>query len=391
MKETWRWFGPFDDIRLDEIRQTGAAGIVTALHEIPYGEIWPVETIAARKAEIEKAGLVWSVVESLPIHENVKLGEGDHAPIVSNYIASMRNLAACGVKTICYNFMPVIDWTRTDLDHRMPTGASALRYDAVRFAAFDCFMLARPGAEADHRPENVARGKAWFDAASEHDKAALLASIMAGLPGAYDRYSVEGLRKLLARYAGVDAATLRGRLIGFLEQVAPAAEELGVRLCIHPDDPPRPLMGLPRIVSTRNDIRAILDGVNLTANGLTFCTGSLGAGLSNDVPAMAREFAGRTAFAHLRNVTKEADLSFHEADHLGGDVDMVAVASALLDESLKRKAEGRSDWDIPWRPDHGHALLSDSGRKAHPGYTLVGRLRGLAEMRGVFAALAHAA
>jgi mannonate dehydratase len=389
MLETWRWFGPLDDIRLDEVRQTGAAGIVTALHEIAYGEVWPEETIRARQKVIADAGLTWAVVESLPVHERIKLGEGPLEPLFETYRASLRNLARCGIKTICYNFMPVIDWTRTDLDHPLPTGASALRFDAVRFAAFDVLMLERPGAEAAHYPGNVAKARDWFHQASEADKDGLLAAIMAGLPGAYDRYDIAGLRQALARYAGIDAAALRDNLIRFLEAVVPTAEELGMRLCIHPDDPPRPLMGLPRIVSNRDDLAAIVAAVPSPANGITFCTGSLGAGIDNDVPVMAQEFAGHVAFAHLRNVRKEPDGSFHEAAHLGGDTDMVAVVAALLAEQQRRRTLGRDDWQIPFRPDHGHVLLSDRGRRTHPGYTLVGRLRGLAEIRGVIAALSH--
>ncbi len=390
MLETWRWFGPLDAIRLDEIRQTGAAGIVTALHEIPYGEVWPVETIRQRQKIISDAGLAWSVVESLPVHERIKLGEGPLEPLFSAYRQSLLNLAACGIKTVCYNFMPVIDWTRTDLNHPMPNGARALRYDAVRFAAFDILMLKRPGAETAHTPANIAKALAWHQSSSEADKTGLLASIMAGLPGAYERFDIAGLRGMLARYAGIDAAALKANLAVFLKAVVPAAAMAGIRLCIHPDDPPHPLMGLPRIVSNRDDLAFIVNAVPSPANGITFCTGSLGAGRTNDVPALAREFAPHTAFAHLRNVTKEPYGSFHEADHLGGDVDMPAVISALLAEQARRQAEGREDWQIPFRPDHGHALLSDQTRRTHPGYTLIGRLRGLAELRGVMAGLSHA-
>lgn len=386
MLETWRWFGPLDDIRLDEIRQTGASGIVTALHEIPYGEVWPVETIAARKKLIADAGLVWSVVESLPVHERIKLGEGPLEPLFDTYRQSLRNLASCGIRTVCYNFMPVIDWTRTDLAYRLPSGAEALRFDAVKFAAFDVMMLQRPHAEGSHLPATLARGRDWFARASQAERDGLLTAIMAGLPGAYDRYDIAGLRAMLARYDGIGEAGLKANLKRFLEVVVPTAEEVGIRLCIHPDDPPRPLMGLPRIVSNRADLAFVVGAVRSPANGVTFCTGSLGAGVDNDVPAMAREFAPHVAFAHLRNVTKEADGSFHEADHLGGDVDMPAVLAALLAEEGRRADAGDAQ-PIPLRPDHGHVLLSDAGRKTHPGYTLVGRLRGLAELRGVIAGL----
>jgi mannonate dehydratase len=385
MEETWRWFGPLDDIRLEEIRQTGATGIVTALHEIPYGEVWPLDAILARQAMIEAAGLRWSVVESLPVHEDVKRGTGDLARIFANYRESLRNLGRAGIRTVCYNFMPVLDWTRTDLAHRMPTGALALRFDAVRQAAFDVLMLQRPGAEADHRPEVLEAGQRWFAASTQADRDTLLSTIMAGLPGAYDRYDIPGLRRMLDSYAGIDAAALKANLARFLREVIPAAEETGIAMCMHPDDPPRPILGLPRIISNRQDLADLVALVPSRANGITFCTGSLGAGVQNDLPAMAREFAPHVAFLHLRNVTKEPDGSFHEADHLGGDVDMPAVIAAFLEEEARRGAE------IPFRPDHGHVLLSDAGRRTHPGYTLIGRLRGLAELRGVIAGLKHRA
>ncbi len=385
MQETWRWFGPTDDITLPEIQQTGASGIVTALHEIPYGEVWTVDAIAARRDMIAAEKLVWSVVESLPVHEAIKLGEGPLDGYFESYRQSLRNLAACGVKTVCYNFMPVLDWTRTDLDFRLPNGGSALRFDAYLYAAFDVLMLERPGAEAEQSPEVMARARAWFAKASEADKQKLLANIMAGLPGAFDRYDIVGLRRMLDRYRGIDAAALRANLARFLREVVPTAEEHGMRLCVHPDDPPRPLLGLPRIVSSAADLRFVVGGHPSSANGITFCSGSLGAGAHNDVPAMAKEFAPHVAFAHLRNVRKEPDGSFYEADHLGGDTDIPAVMATLLEEDARRTAAGGEP--IPFRPDHGHRLLSDEGRRTHPGYTLIGRLKGLAELRGVAAGL----
>ncbi len=368
MKQTWRWFGPDDAVTLAAARQAGASGIVTALHHIPYGEVWSVAEIEKRKAEIAAPGfgLDWSVVESLPIHERVKLGEGDLEPIFANYRQSMANLAACGLKTICYNFMPVLDWTRTELDHPLPAGARALRFNAHEYLAFDWLILERPGAEEGQSPELLARAKAWFDASTQADRDRLLANIMAGLPGAYDRYDVPALRGMLARYAGIDADGLRANFARFLRAVVPAAQELGIRLCVHPDDPPRPLFGLPRIVSTEADIEAVLGMVDLPANGLTLCSGSLGAHPDNDVPAIARRFADRIWFAHLRNVAKDPDGSFMEAEHLGGDTDMVALIAALLDEEARRKAEGRADWEIPMRPDHGHEILDDIGGAASP-------------------------
>jgi len=389
MEQTWRWFGPDDKVSLADIRQTGATGIVTALHHIPYGVVWSRDEIAARKRMIEAAGgLRWSVVESLPVAEAIKLGDGDLAPLFDNYRQSLRNLAAEGVTTVCYNFMPVLDWTRTQLATPLPNGGTGLRFNAHEYAAFDCYILQRPGAEADQRPDVLARAKNWIKAASEADKDRLLATIMAGLPGAYDRYDVPGLRKMLDRYAGIDRAALRQNLKRFLEAVVPAAAEAGVRLCIHPDDPPRPLFGLPRIVSSGDDLDFIVGAVDDTANGITLCTGSLGAGASNDLPAIARSFASRIHFVHLRNVTKEPDGSFFEAEHLGGDVDMVDVIRPLLHEQARRRSAGDPNWRLPFRPDHGHQLLDDAKRATHPGYPLYGRMRGLAELRGVMTAVA---
>jgi mannonate dehydratase len=392
MEQTWRWFGPDDVIQLGHIRQTGATGIVTALHHIPYGVIWSVEEIEKRKAMIAAdptLDLRWSVVESLPVHESIKIGEGDLSPLFDNYRQSLRNLAQCGITTVCYNFMPVVDWTRTELAHPLPGGGTALRFNAHEYAAFDCFMLQRPGAEAEQSPEVLARAKEWYDRSSESDRNKLLSNIMAGLPGAYDRYDIPGLRVMIDRYRDVDANRLRENLARFLREVIPVAEEVGIRMCIHPDDPPRPLMGLPRIVSNEDDLAFIVGAVDSPANGITLCSGSLGAGPSNDVPAIARRFANRIWFAHLRNVAKEPDGSFMEADHLGGDTDMVAVIVALLGAQKRRKDAGDLRWRIPMRPDHGHELLDDVGKPTHPGYPAIGRLKGLAELRGVMTAAAR--
>ncbi len=391
MEQTWRWFGPDDAVTLPEICQTGATGIVTALHHIPYGVVWSQQEIAIRKATIEadtSLNLRWSVVESLPVAEAIKQADGNLSTLFDNYRESLRNLGALGVTTVCYNFMPVLDWTRTQLAVPLPGGGTALRFNAHEYAAFDCFMLARKGAEADHAPEILARAKTWFGRASQSDKDTLLATIMAGLPGAYDRYDIPGLRRMLDRYADITADGLRENLARFLREVIPTAEAAGVRMCIHPDDPPRPLFGLPRIVSTADDIAFLLGAVDSDANGLTLCTGSLGAGATNGLPAIARRFASRTHFVHLRNVSKEPDGSFQEADHLGGDVDMVAVIQPLLHEQRRRRDAGDPHWRLPFRPDHGHELLDDRNRKTHPGYPLIGRLRGLAELRGVMTALA---
>lgn len=387
MIESWRWYGPFDKITLPEIAQTGASGIVTALHEIPYGEVLPKELIAARKAEIQAAGFDWVVVESLPIHERIKRGEGDLSQLFANYRQSMANLAANGIQTICYNFMPLIDWTRTDLAAPVARGGTCLRFSAPKMAAFEIHMLGRREAEGDY-PEEVRKDAAvWFQQSTEDDRQTLLHSIMSGLPGAYDRYDIAGLKAALQGYHGIDRDSLRANYRRFLQEVIPTAEDLGMRLCVHPDDPPRDLLGLPRIVSDAEGIAFALEAVPARSNGLTLCAGSLGANPANDVPAIARRFADRIHFAHLRNVRKDPDGSFEEAAHLEGDTDMVALIDALLTEERRRAAEGRGDATIPFRPDHGHELLSDIGRGTHPGYPLIGRLRGLAELRGVAAAL----
>jgi len=389
MIETWRWYGDLDAISLAEIAQTGARGIVTALHEIPYGEVWPSQTIAERKARIIEAGFSWEVVESLPIHERIKKGDGDLSQLFANYRQSLANLAGQGVKTVCYNFMPLLDWTRTDLAAPVAGGATCLRFEAVRMAAFEVHMLGRQAAEADYTPQVLVKAAAWFQQATQADRDALLAAIMAGLPGAFDRYDVTGLREALTQYDGIDRATLRANYKRFLDEVIPTAEELGMRLCVHPDDPPRDILGLPRIVSNGDDLDWVLAAHDSPANGITLCSGSLGANPQNDVPAIAARVAYRIHFAHLRNVRKDPDGSFEEAAHLDGDTDMVALIAVLLAEQKRRQAAGRDDALIPFRPDHGHHMLSDHERDLIPGYPLIGRLRGLAELRGVIQGLSH--
>ncbi|KAA3517734.1 mannonate dehydratase [Agrobacterium vitis] len=391
MKESWRWYGPFDRITLAEVAQTGASGIVNALHEIPYGEVWGSDAIAARRDEIANSGLglTWNVVESLPIHEDIKRGEGDLERLFSNYRQSMKNLADAGIYTICYNFMPLLDWTRTQLDAPVARGGTALRFSEPHMAAFEIHMLERDGAENDYSPEVREAAKAWFDASSEGLRQNLLNSIMSGLPGAFDRYDIRGLREALKRYHGISRDEIRANYARFLAEVIPTAEELGMRFCVHPDDPPRDILGLPRIVSCEDDIAWIMEQQPALANGLTLCAGSLGANPKNDIPAIAARFAERIHFAHLRNVAKEKDGSFQEAAHLDGDTDMVTLIAVLIAEERRRKVDGRADFDIPFRPDHGHELLDDVSRGTHPGYPLVGRLRGLAELRGVIRALSH--
>lgn len=382
MEHTWRWFGPRDPISLADIRQTGATGIVTALHEIPNGEVWPVAAIAERKALIEAAGLSWSVVESIPVHEDIKRGLPGRERYLENYRQSLRNLAQCGIDVVCYNFMPVLDWTRTQLAHRLPDGAWALRFDQDAFAAFDLCILQRDGAEAEYTAEEIERARGYHAGLDEAGREELVRTLIAGLPGAEEGYSVADLRALLATYAGIDAGRLREHLAVFLQAVVPVAEEVGIRLGVHPDDPPRPLLGLPRVVSTAADAQWLLDAVPSPVNGLTFCTGSYGVRADNDLVAMARQFAPRIHFVHLRATRREADpRSFHEAHHLDGDVDMVGVIRELVREERRREREGGAR--LPMRPDHGHQLLDDQGRRTNPGYSLIGRLKGLAELRGV--------
>ena len=389
MIESWRWFGPLDKITLPEVAQTGARGIVTALHEIPYGEVWTTDAIEQRKALIAEPdlGLEWVVVESLPVHEDIKRGEGKLDQLFANYRQSMANLAQAGIRTICYNFMPLLDWTRTTLNAPVAGGGTALRFSAVEMAAFEVITLGLDVPASTYSPAVMAEAEAWHTSADEATHETLLVSIMAGLPGAYDRYSIEGLKQALAGYQGIDRAQLRANYARFLNEVVPTAQELGMRLGVHPDDPPRDLLGLPRIVTGAEDIDFILSSFPATENGITLCSGSLGAHPDNDVPAIAKQFADRIHFAHLRNVAKEADGSFQEAAHLQGDVDMAALIDVLMTEDTQRQADGRPQF--AFRPDHGHDLLDDAARRTHPGYPLVGRLRGLAELRGVIAGLAY--
>lgn len=381
MRETWRWFGEFDGISLNEIAQTGAAGIVSSLHAIPYGEVWARKEIGDRKAEIAAAGFTWDVVESLPVHEDIKKGTGDLSQLFANYRQSLSNLAAEGVRTVCYNFMPILDWTRTDLDAPVKRGGTCLRFSAPKMAAFEIHMLGREGADKTYSPQAIEEGERWFAGSSEEDRAELLHAIMAGLPGAVSRYDIGGLREVVGSYHGISHNDLRANFARFLQEVIPTASELGLKLCFHPDDPPRDILGLPRVVSTKADIDWILTSVDEPANGLTLCIGSLGAHPNNDLTDIAAEFADRTHFVHLRNVRKLPDGSFEESAHLDGDVDMVAVMSAVLN------SEKRLETDIPFRADHGHALLSDVGKSYQPGYSLFGRMRGLAELRGILVAL----
>ena len=382
MEHTWRWFGPNDAIRLDEIRQTGATGIVTALHEVPNDQVWSFEAIRERQRMIEAAGLTWSVVESVPVHESIKKGLPERDALIATYCQTLRNLAACGIDTVCYNFMPVLDWTRTDLTYALPDGALALRFDQVAFAAFDLYLLERPGADAEYSAEEKKQAHCYLEGLDSAGRDQLVNTLIAGLPGAEEHYTLAQFRGVLAAYAEIDAARLREHLGYFLQAVIPVAEEVGIRMAIHPDDPPRPLLGLPRVVSTREDAQWIVDCMPSPANGLTLCTGSYGVRQDNELVAMTRHFAPHIHFIHLRATRREPDcLSFHEAPHLAGDVDMVGVIQALVDEEQRREREGGAR--LPLRPDHGHQILDDRQRNTAPGYSLYGRMRGLAELRGV--------
>jgi len=390
MKETWRWFGPGDPVPLGHIKQAGATGIVSALHHLYRGERWPLDDVFKRRDEILAAAFAWSVVESIPIHNSIKLRSGPCERFISAWKDTLAAVAKAGVEVICYNFMPVVDWTRTDLKWRLPTTGYALRFDAVDFAAYDLCILARKGAEADYAEDRVRAARTRFDSMPEPRRNDLEQTIIAGLPGAEASYNRETIRRLIAEYQGVTAAELRTNLVAFLREVVPVAQETGVRLAIHPDDPPWSLFGLPRVVSTAEDVRAILAACDTLSNGLTFCVGSYGASADNDLLAMAREFGARIHFVHLRQVTREPDGSFHEAEHLSGSSDMVGVIRAMLEEEAHRRRSGRLDHEIPMRPDHGHLLADDIGKKVNPGYSLVGRLKGLAELRGVMQGLKYA-
>lgn len=389
LQQTLRWFGPDDPVSLAEIRQAGASGVVTSLHHIPIGDVWPVDEIEKRQDEIETAGLTWSVVESLPVHEDIKLSIDNCETYIQNYIKSLHNLSSCGIKHVCYNFMPILDWTRTDLNYVLDDGSSALRYDMKAFAAFDLFILKRPNSVNEYDANTINLAKEYYDSLDEAEVHYLKKCILMGLPGGNDEFTIEELLIAVNRYNGVDDKLLRKNLQSFLKRIVPVAEEADILLGIHPDDPPHSLLGLPRIVSNTKDLEQVISAYDSPSNGITFCTGSLAVNAGNDLPLMVRQLGHRINFVHLRSITRDGNGNFYEANHLEGHGNLFNVILELVNLERRRKEEGRSDYIIPMRPDHGHLLYGDRNKKSNPGYSGIGRLKGLAEIRGLEYGIRH--
>ena len=383
MIKTWRWYGEHDNVSFSDIKQAGVTNLVTSLFDVPYGEVWTKEDILKRKETIEKNGMTWLVTESIPVHEDIKTQTGDYLRYIENYKKSIENLGACGINTVCYNFMPIMDWTRTDIHYKLENGAHALRFEMIAFIAFDLFILKRENAENDYTKDQIIKARDYFDKLREKEVIALTEVLIANLPGTNEKYTIAEFRNLLNKYKNIDRNKLKEHLFYFLREIIPIAEKSGVKMCIHPDDPPFSLLGLPRIVSTEEDVEELLAAVESPNNGLTFCTGSFGVRADNDLPKMFNHFADKVHFIHLRSTIRDELGNFQEATHLGGDVDMYAIIKNILLEQVRRKQEGVEDHNIPMRPDHGHQMMDDLDKFYYPGYSNIGRMKGLAELTGL--------